>query len=654
MSFFRPSSPITTSQARCNGPWAYLFAGLVLAGLRWVIWWLTQGLQWQAPLIDGLQYFSVGAMSGAIALALRRCRFSPRVSGLILIALSGGLGALTLPNDVAHFSQSQNLLPERVAAFGMIGVVASGVPLSVLLGSVLGPWIWGRRLTLGISLIMSALNELILPHDYLGVHLFCALSSLVMLGAAFVSAPLPQIVADRERLLSAASVLSVGCAWLVPTPPAASSALFQATGAAFAPVFERLKPRAATKTPVAHRGNWFQKRSELGPISPTVPSPLPPHPIVVLITIDALRSDVVFSRENEAELPHLTRLVDEGIAFSEARACGTLTKVSLAGLFLGTYFSQQYWSQMEGLREGVLSLQNDETPRFVQQLSQASITTHNFRSINWLRNGLILWGFDEDQYIKFPKKKSYYTPSPPVFDKLLPRVKQLGKMKPPREAFIYSHLSDPHAPYTLGSATKEGEFGRYLAEVAYVDKQLGRLLELLGEEPLASRVLLIVAADHGEAFDEHGARTHGTTLYDEELRIPLIMWRPGLKARKVPDLVSLIDLGPTILDAFSLPTPRYMMGESLLPFLSGDSPNLSRPIFAETRLMRALISEDHVKLIYDTQTGRQELYDLRVDPRESNNLVGGSARLEELQGQMDAFFQVHALNRPGYTPPFLR
>lgn len=169
-----------------------------------------------------------------------------------------------------------------------------------------------------------------------------------------------------------------------------------------------------------------------------------------------------------------------------------------------------------------------------------------------------------------------------------------------------------------------------------------------------SRTLLIVSADHGEAFGEHDSRAHGTTLYDEVLRVPLLFAFPGATPRRVDEQVTLLDVGPTVLDVFGLPTPGYMMGQSLAPFLRGESPVLTRPILAENRLVQAWITRDGKNLIWDTQSGRKELYDLEADPTELDNLADDAAALAQPLADPRAFVETHRLRKDGYRTPYVR
>src|SRR5690606_130665 len=238
----------------------------------------------------------------------------------------------------------------------------------------------------------------------------------------------------------------------------------------------------------AASGEWFVPRP-----NGALPAPSGPAffdaPIVLLLTVDALRADVV-SGPHDAQLPTFARLRRESVAFDNARAPGTLTKVSVTSVFTGKYFSQQFWSMQP---DGLVGVQSDPTLRFPEYLRAAGVPTVNFNAISWVRNGRgVVRGFAEEIRAK---SKHKYTPAAPVMDAMLKRLEKLEG----GPFFLHTHFSDPHDPYDL--ATRKGTpFERYLAEVALVDKQLQRLLDALDRQGLAERTVLIVQADHGEAF----------------------------------------------------------------------------------------------------------------------------------------------------------
>jgi arylsulfatase A-like enzyme len=107
---------------------------------------------------------------------------------------------------------------------------------------------------------------------------------------------------------------------------------------------------------------------------------------------------------------------------------------------------------------------------------------------------------------------------------------------------------------------------RYDQDIAETDAEIGIFLSRLSTQVLKNTAI-IVTADHGEAFYEHGHLYHGVSLYQEEMHVPLFIYVPGLQARRIPTPVSLIDLAPTILDLEGVASPPQFKGISLLPMM---------------------------------------------------------------------------------------
>jgi arylsulfatase A-like enzyme len=207
--------------------------------------------------------------------------------------------------------------------------------------------------------------------------------------------------------------------------------------------------------------------------------------------------------------------------------------------------------------------------------------------------------------------------SKPVIAALLKQLPE-GSQGP---RLLYSHILDPHAPYDLGGARGSPK-QRYLGEVAFVDAQIGRLRRALRERGLAERTYLIVTADHGEAFGEHGRDFHASTVYEEMIRIPLLIEGPGIAPRRVQRHVTLFDVGPTVLSLLGVDVPAPFMGQSLQPFLRGEDPRPTRPLAVDGgRAIRAMLFDERFKAIVDFRQGTEELYDLQRDPNERRNLV---------------------------------
>jgi arylsulfatase A-like enzyme len=191
--------------------------------------------------------------------------------------------------------------------------------------------------------------------------------------------------------------------------------------------------------------------------------------------------------------------------------------------------------------------------------------------------------------------------------------------------FLWLHYSDPHEPYLEhpgAPATGAGDSARarYEGEVAFVDEHLRGLLVNVQKRVGLERTLVVVTADHGEEFGEHGGEFHGATLYDEILRVPLLVAMPGIAPRRVDAPVSLLDVAPTIVELAGGGGGALdaVDGKSLAGVMRGDAAE-ARPVFAETirygRGSRAIV-DGQWKLIYEGRARTWELFDLGKDPGE--------------------------------------
>jgi arylsulfatase A-like enzyme len=174
----------------------------------------------------------------------------------------------------------------------------------------------------------------------------------------------------------------------------------------------------------------------------------------------------------------------------------------------------------------------------------------------------------------------------------------------------------------------------YDGEITYLDVQLGVLFDSLKKRGLYDKTLIVLTADHGEEFQEHGSWWHGTTLYDEQTHVPLLM-KPaggGVRGRVVEDLVSSIDILPTIATAAKAPIPPLAQGQALS--LGDAAPPTRDSVFSESDLegnvLQAVRTRDwkYIKANPGNPRGLQpeELYDLGKDPKERANLATAQAQ----------------------------
>ncbi|HVV52582.1 MAG TPA: sulfatase-like hydrolase/transferase, partial [Polyangia bacterium] len=214
--------------------------------------------------------------------------------------------------------------------------------------------------------------------------------------------------------------------------------------------------------------------------------------------------------------------------------------------------------------------------------------------------------------------------------RIVPRViARLQKAAADHERFVlWTHLFEPHSSYMThpefptSLSGVPGLMEKYDYEIAFTDLWVKKLLDALKALGLDKDTAVVVCADHGEAWGEHNKRYfHGTELYDEQLRVPLIIAIPGQAPAVFDDQVELVDLAPTLLDLVGAPIPSAMRGRSLLPRIEG-KPLPPAPLYAEMMPATAwphqaamMVDGDH-KIIHRISDGRWELYDLKRDPGE--------------------------------------
>jgi hypothetical protein len=390
---------------------------------------------------------------------------------------------------------------------------------------------------------------------------------------------------------------------------------------------------------------WFRDRAAVPPVPPREPPALPPDAVVVFITIDALRADVMANPDYDARFPTFAELKTDGVVFARASSAGAETVVSLSEMFASTYYSQQMWGDYGAGVTRFPFPNADPGVRFPELLSAHGVATGLFGPLAFFAGDFgMTRGFRQEVLLGHGKLGATGNESIAALLKTLEHATS-GPL------FLYTHLLEPHAPYPKrGHAVTDYE--RYLAAVQVTDGLVGRVEKVLSSK-FGDRWALFVSADHGEAFGEHGTTTHAKTLYEELLHVPLLARSPRFPARTIEQRVGLIDMGPTILDLFGVATPGVFMGQSLVPLLAGGDATLTRPLLAEGRLRKALTEPDGLKVIDDPLRKVVQVYDLTNDPAETRNLFDVEpARSDIALATLRAFFGARTRRESGYVPPY--
>jgi arylsulfatase A-like enzyme len=506
---------------------------------------------------------------------------------------------------------------------------------------------WGRALpaiaAAGAVLLLEIANARVLPRLYPAFHL--GLGALAIAAAPFALLAL----AHASRLTRAALALVLFALGAAVAPG----------GAARLAHADNLRLIYVTRAPLL--GHVVELAAALSP-----PPPLEAEPPeeqaggravdlqgrdVLLITVDALRADHVgaygYARAVDAGrdsasagpsiTPNIDRLAAEGVVFEAAYTPTPHTSYAIASMMTGKY-----------VRPLLLQGLGDDSETWAQHLRRYGFKTAAFYPPAVFFIDAERFGELRDRGLDFEYRKEEFASAAA---RALQVRHYLAGIEPDRRAFLWVHLFEPHEPYEAYAqhAFGDRDIDRYDAEIAAADAGLGALVdEIRKERPGA---VVIVAADHGEEFGEHGGRYHGTTVYEEQVRVPLVVSAPGLLApRRVRAPVGLVDLLPTILAGLDIPKPARVRGSDLGPLLtgragagegaspplvatpSGDSP--ARFAFSETDT-QTLLAKGSLRLVCARRIGACALYDVATDPGETKDIAAvRPAEVAAMRGEL--------------------
>lgn len=347
---------------------------------------------------------------------------------------------------------------------------------------------------------------------------------------------------------------------------------------------------------------------------------------VILLSIDSLRHDMPWAGYPKPIAPNLTKLADESVQYTRAYSVSSYTAKSVGTLLSGRYPSSLYrsgWFFTDYAKANVFF------PEILKDAGVPSVGLHShlyFGKGKQLEQGFEVW--DVVPGIRFDATTDKNVTSGKMTDgaiKILSDSKITSK-----PFFAWFHYLDPHDEYIRHKEAPDfgkDNRGRYDSEVFFTDLHIGRLLDFLKQQPYWSKTVIIVTADHGEAFGEHGLYKHAFWLWEVLTRVPLLVHAPGATPKKIDERRSHIDLAPTIVELVGLKTkPESFVGSSLVPEIFGlEEPKSHEPIVLDlpedshNPEVRAIVSGKFKLIVYGK--ARSELYDIESDPGEKKDLA---------------------------------
>jgi len=446
--------------------------------------------------------------------------------------------------------------------------------------------------------------------------------------------------------------------------------------------------RASRSAPAPARGAQRLAAAALLPLALGVSAGCAPealHPDVVLIAVDTLRADhsSVHGYERDTT-PQLEALAREGTRFEVAYSPMSITGAAIASLFTGLHPA------------GHLVLDNGIALSDAQESLAEMFRASGYQTAAIVSSFVLdaKFGFGQgfDHYdddfdaesASFVMEKWQGRERVAAFDRRADQTTdaairwlEAGRDRG-RPCFLFVHYFDPHAPYLppgaaalrftapRGSEPLASQVARYDSEIAFADAQIGRLLAALSAVGLDRTSIVVATSDHGEGLMQRNYMTHGLFVYEEEVRVPLVVRWPDRVAagRVVTAPVALVDLAPTLVDLTGIELPRRRFdGASLAAGLLGEADfDETRAVFLQRKYFRGGLAEGKIpaigrrfavrqggwKYIFGPAEGTHELYDLAQDPGETTNRFHEVPELaERLREQVERWRSAHpvALSR---------
>lgn len=366
----------------------------------------------------------------------------------------------------------------------------------------------------------------------------------------------------------------------------------------------------------------------LAACSPELPQQSAPAtealPSILLVTLDTTRADSLGFESDRAETPHLDALAARGVRFTQAYSTVPTTLPAHASMLTGLYPADH------GLHENARVL-SKEHPLLGELLRERGYRAAAIVSGLPLASQFgLARAFDhyDDDFGKDPQGgDAAERRAGATTDRALAYLSEPAS----RPLFLWVHYFDPHEPYDPPEPFRS-RFPKdpYLGEVAFMDREVGRLLDAFKSRSSAGAYRILVVGDHGEGLGDHGEAVHGNLLYQGVLRVPLIAAGSGIDARVIDTPVSIRRVFDTALTWAGDERPHHLLaGRAETVLAEAMKPHLQYGWQPQVMAVRG-----QLKVI---RSGEVEVYDLAADPHETTNLAGRIEIDGELRDALRAY-----------------
>ncbi|MBK8173377.1 MAG: sulfatase-like hydrolase/transferase [Sandaracinaceae bacterium] len=607
----------------------------------WLSHWTDRGALFMRTM---LTLVPLGALVTALlfavgAWALRSRQFSSaRMWPVPLVALASP--ACLAVGHMLFTGGKMSRLPARWVLALVAGLaLVFGVYLSIRIARALFETTRGRgvrvQLVLGAifftaAFAVSKIDQRFLPnlydylHGVLGVKAFvcaaCAICFFARTRASLV-ALLPTRTVTRMLAFALATLGLVANLLSLDSNPNVRVALFDPRAAVTRSVMLGIEPLVIATQP-APRTRRHNLAAQSDPIRAEIAAltdlPQSPNANVLMISIDALRADHLGAYGYARGVsPFLDRLARNSVVFEQVYSAAPHSSYSLSSIM-----SSEFLHETLDLGQAL------PTETLSSVLADAGYHTAGFYTLGIFHTeGERLLPYRENAF-GFAVHDHAERDAEQTATRVLEEVQRLATHNE-SPAFLWAHFFDCHEPYedtSLGTR----DVDRYDGELRKTDRAIQRLVtetrRILGED-----LVIVVTSDHGEEFHDHGGVYHGSTLFEEQIRVPLILHAPSLRAGRVAAPVQSIDIAPTILGVVGVAPADSMRGRDLRSVATGRMRSLG-PAFAAV-LQKRMIVDWPYKLIADLRFNTYSLFNLERDPHERQNLASAEpARMTALRG----------------------